>query len=116
MAHSLPILYELHWLPVKERINFKIAVLCYKSLNDEAPVYISNFLTPYIPKRALRSSSDTTKLVTPYAFSYKFYGGRSFSHVGPLVWNALPRKIREAESTEKFKSMLKHYLFTTTFF
>ena len=26
--HSLPILYELHWLPVKERIDYKIALMC----------------------------------------------------------------------------------------
>ena len=63
MALSLPILYELHWLPVRERICFKVAMLCFKCLDGNAPDYLKNMLEVYIPSRALRSSSDATKLV-----------------------------------------------------
>ena len=115
MSHSLPILYELHWLPVKERIGFKIAMLCFKCLNDEAPMYLKDMLEVYVPSRALRSASDRTKLVSRNNYNYRFYGGRSFTHIGPLIWNKLPKSIREANSIESFKSRLKHFLFTVTF-
>ena len=39
-----PVLKELHWLPVKQRIVFKILLLTYKALNALAPRYISDFL------------------------------------------------------------------------
>ena len=38
--HMSPILQQLHWLPVKFRIDFKILMLTYKALNNQAPDYI----------------------------------------------------------------------------
>ena len=52
-----PIRQALHWLPVKERIEFKMLLLCYKALNNQAPCYLANMLQPYVPSRKLRSSS-----------------------------------------------------------
>ena len=39
-SHITPALATLHWLPVKRRIDFKIALLVYKALNGQAPAYI----------------------------------------------------------------------------
>ena len=55
-GHTLPVLSELHWLPVEHRIVFKILLLVFKSLNNLAPSYISDLLTPYIPSGSFRSS------------------------------------------------------------
>ena len=115
MAHSSPILYELHWLPIEIRINYKTAMLCYKCLNDEAPQYLQDLLTIYVPSRTLRSSSDRTKLVVP-KYRYKTIGERSFTVSGPKVWNSIPKNIRESPTIETFKSKLKHFLFTETYF
>ena len=81
-AHSLPILYELHWLPVKERIHYKIALLCFKCLNDLAPSYLSDLLEIYSPNRHLRSSYDKSILKIPQ-MNYKTVGERSFKFSGP---------------------------------
>ena len=35
-----PLLQELHWLPVACRFDLKILVLTYKTMHDEAPVYL----------------------------------------------------------------------------
>ena len=43
--HTSPILQQLHWLPVKFRIDFKILMLTYKALNNQVPDYISELLT-----------------------------------------------------------------------
>jgi len=31
--HITPVLRQLHWLPVRQRIEFKLAVLVYKAVN-----------------------------------------------------------------------------------
>eukprot|EP00918_Siedleckia_nematoides_P064388 GHVU01140014.1.p1 GENE.GHVU01140014.1~~GHVU01140014.1.p1 ORF type:complete len:117 (-),score=6.33 GHVU01140014.1:616-966(-) len=38
------ILKELHWLPLEQRINYKVLVLTYKCLNGLAPSYLSQLL------------------------------------------------------------------------
>ena len=56
--HITPVLVDLHWLPVKQRIDFKILLLTYKALNGLAPAYIRELLTPYIHARTLRSMDN----------------------------------------------------------
>ena len=53
-----PVFIELHWLPIKQRISYKILLLTYKALNTMAPQYISDLLAPCIPVRTLRSSTS----------------------------------------------------------
>ena len=43
--HVTPLLYKLHWLPIQYRIDYKIILLCFKALNNLAPVYISELST-----------------------------------------------------------------------
>ena len=52
------ILYNLHWLPINYRIIFEILLITYKALNNLAPSYIHDLLTPYTPSRQLCSSSN----------------------------------------------------------
>ena len=56
--HITPVLYHLHWLPIRCRIDFNILLMTYKALNCQAPSYINELLTLYKPKRSLRSSSQ----------------------------------------------------------
>ena len=44
-------------LPVKSRIDIKILLLTYKSLNGLSLPYLQDLIVPYIPKRTLRSTS-----------------------------------------------------------
>ena len=62
-GHTSPLLSELHWLPVEQLIVFKILLLVFKTLNNLAPSYISDLLTPYIPSRCLRSSNQSLLVV-----------------------------------------------------
>ena len=55
--HITPILFGLHWLPVSQRIKFKILLLTFKALHQQSPTYIQDLLTRYLPSRPLRSSS-----------------------------------------------------------
>ena len=55
-----PLLQELHWLSVARRVDFKILVLTYKAMHDEAPVYLCELVRPYQPARALRSANSNS--------------------------------------------------------
>jgi hypothetical protein len=104
-----PPLRNLHWLPVKRRIQFKILLLCYKCLHEKGPAYLTELLVPYKPGRSLRSASSNL-LVEPKS-SMKTYGDRAFSVAGPRLWNDLPSSIKDSRSISSFKKALKTHLF-----
>ena len=107
---SSPLLISLHWLPIENRIKFKILLHIYKSLNDLSPVYLRECITTYVPSRdGLRSSLDTTRLVIPR--SSRRVGDRSFGVCGPSLWNKLPLSIRLSPSIAVFKNRLKTHMF-----
>ena len=111
--HITPILKQLHWLPVKERVNFKIALQVYKCLNGHAPSYLSELISYNVPSRNLRSSS-LNYLTTPKINSITF-GGRSFIYSAPRVWNELDISIRNSFSLQTFKIRLKTFYFDKYF-
>ena len=113
-THSTPLLQKLHWLPVSERIKYKVACMCYHSFAGTAPAYISELLHVYTPSRTLRSSSDSKLLKIPQ-FKRKMHGFRSFSHFGPQLWNSLPFDLRHSQTFESFKTQLKTHLFSQYF-
>ena len=51
--HITPVLRSLHWLPVRQRISYKLACLVFKSLHGLAPCYLCELLELYKPARAL---------------------------------------------------------------
>ena len=61
--HITPILRALHWLPVRQRIAFK--VLTFKALNNLAPAYLTLLLATYVPQRRLRSSDSSLLILVP---------------------------------------------------
>ena len=105
-----PILKELHWLKVPQRIDFKVLVLTFKALHGQAPIYLKDFLQPYKPARSLRSQKDCL-LVLPRARQHRF-GDRAFPMAAARLWNNLPYDTRTAASLPVFKKKLKTFLFS----
>jgi len=104
-------LKTLHWLPVKARIDYKVASLCFHCLHtDSCPTYLSELLCPYQPARSLRSQDAALLSVPKYLL--KSFGRRSFSVFAPTLWNSLPFDLRHTQSLAVFKKNLKTYLFT----
>ena len=65
-CHITPLLVDLHWLPVKCRIEFKNLLIVFKIFKGLAPSYSSFIITPKpVSKCNLRSSSDGTLLSYP---------------------------------------------------
>ena len=111
--HITPYLKQLHWLPVRSRLQYKLLLLVHKALNGLAPPYILELLKLYVSARNLRSSSGnllklpSTKTVT--------YGERQFSYGATELWNNLPSSFRTMDSLPLFKKTLKTYFFVKAF-
>ena len=57
-CHITPILADLHWLPVRHRINFKIATIAFKVWYFQQPSYLATLVPRYVPMRSLQSLSS----------------------------------------------------------
>ena len=107
--HITPILFDLHWPPVSERIKFKILLLTFKALHQQSLTYIQNLIIRYLPSSSFESSF--TLSLNPVSFNLKTYGSRAFSVSAPELWNKLPDDIRSCENLSLFKHKLKTHLF-----
>ena len=114
-CHITPVLRELHWLPVKFRIDYKILLLTYKGLHEICPDYLKDLLVICNNKRYNLRSSDSLLLKNPSFKSSSTLGDRSFQVAAPILWNALPGDIRDITNLDSFKRSLKTYLFKIAF-
>ena len=112
--HITPVLFNLHWLPIYYRINYKIILFTFKALHGLAPSYICNLISKYKPVRCLRSADKM--LLTSSSYNLKSYGYRSFQVSAPVLWNSLPTSIRNIDCLTSFKRELKTYLFKLAFY
>ena len=108
-CHITATLEKLHWLPVEQRITFKLLLLTYRAFYGTAPTYLCSLINQYAPSRSLRSTNQL--LLSIPKTRLKTYGDRAFYAAAPKSWNALPLYIRQADTLQYFKSQLKTYLF-----
>jgi len=82
--HITPILRQLHWLPVRRRVDFKIAVLVFRCLTGQAPGYLAEDcqLVADVSARRLQSA-DTATCVTRRTSN--IFGDQCFAAAGPQL-------------------------------
>ena len=94
---------ELHWLPVLQRVQFKIGIMVFKAINNLSPVFISDLITlssTVTRRRDLRSSSQQVLLVPRHRIQF-------------ATRALFPINVRIATTIMTFRSRLKQYLFKT---
>ena len=104
--HITPLLSDLHWLRVPERIEYKICLLVYKCIHGLAPTYLSDGIKPVCSlqsRRRLRSSTSLDVLVP--ATKTKM-GNSAFSMWGSTTWNKLPISMCLSVTLAIFKTRL----------
>ena len=104
------ILRELHWLPVRRRVDFKLATFMYKTLHSQIPRYLSgNCQLISDASRRLRSSNTFTFAVPR---TRTRLGDRSFAVAGPQIWNSLPADLRLVDNSyyARFRRLLKGHV------
>ena len=114
--HITPTLIQLHWLPIRQRIQFKILLLTWKSLRTCTILYINELL---IRRMCQHGHWDhqikADKLVLSTQKTLSSYGDRAFSSCAPKLWNSLPMDIRCCVSLDVFKNRLKTFLFQSAY-
>jgi hypothetical protein len=84
-AHVSPALYELHWLPMEQRLTFKLCVFMYLIHTGPSPSYLSELVmsTSSIASRS-RLRSANSRRYEPPAIRLKL-GEQSFAFAGPVA-------------------------------
>jgi len=114
---------HLHWLPVPQRIQFKLCLLTYKALHGLAPSYIADLCRPVTTIVSRQRLQSTTRGDLVVSSSVTHFGTRAFAVAdprhrhheyliihdvyGPKAWNQLPMHIRARASVGLFKTALK---------
>ena len=110
-THISPYLKELHWLPIKFRIEFKITILTFQAIHGLAPKYFCELVRIKEQSSYHLRSSEEIILLQPSEKSLTRHGDRAFQFAAPRLWNRLPRDLKLLNSIGTFKTQLKTYLF-----
>ncbi len=111
-----PLLQKLNWLPVKCRVQYRLAVLAFLCRQNRAPSYLANEILDSASqaRRPNMRSSVSGKVIQPRT-KHPTLGGRSFSAAASNVWNSLPPALRLADNVRVFKKRLKAHFLATAF-
>ena len=109
-AHITRHLKDQHWLPIKQRIIFKVLLLTYRAYNGSAPGYMCDLISRKEQTQWSLRRDNKLELKAPVT-RLKTYGDRCFEFAAAKEWNALPLHVKKSETLESFKVKLKTFLF-----
>ena len=105
-----PLMRELHWLPIRQRIHFKMLLFTFKAIHGIVPLYIQD-LVQVKSQGAYKLRSSRAVLLDAPSIRTKFtLGDRAFQLAAPKLWNSLPSELRLINNIDIFKRHRKTYL------
>src|SRR6218665_2481159 len=104
----------LRWLPVRQRIHYRLSTIVWRRVLGIAPTYLMELFiltSSCTGGQSLRSASTGDCVVPCARTAIKQH--RTFSIVGPSVWNSLPSEIRSLsrDLPGSFYKLLKTFIF-----
>jgi len=107
---------RLHWLPIKQCVDYKLCCHVHNVSIGHAPAYLPDMLTACadVPSFSRLWTSSSGDYVIPR--TRLELGERAFAVTAPLAWNKLPRELKKTKCTTTFKRLLKTFLFETAYF
>ncbi len=80
--HITPVLPSLHWLPISERIKYKVLPVTFKAIHGvPPPSYLAALLNPYVTERSLCSAGKGLLCVPKHFPTWVLYS--------PVFWHAV---------------------------
>jgi len=110
--HITPLLHDLHWLRVPQRIEFKLAVLAFCCLHGMAPPYLARELRRVADMDSRLHCASTFELNIPPTCRLI---QRTFGVTAARIWNSVPSDVTASPSLSVFKRWLKTSLFSRSF-
>jgi len=106
--HITPILRQLHWLPVRQRVLFKDRCPCVP-MSGRPSTIVHHRTCQTIASLPLTPDRSSNSLMCVVRRAHNMYGERCFATAGPRVRNSLPAE--QCDSLMQFKRCLKTFLF-----
>ena len=102
---------NLHWLPIRYHVIYKLCILMHMVHNGFSPGYISELVSAMsaLPGRRRLRSTCGNRYEIP-VIHHKI-GEWAFFYAGTAAWNSLPTTLINMTDTQTFKCSLKTYLF-----
>ena len=101
--HATPLINELGWLKIEDKVVYDICLFVFKVLNEEVPHWVVDFKTVMETRERLtRQSSD---LAVPRRRTK--IADKAMSVRGPKLWNNLPEDLKNIKGMPNFKKHLK---------
>ena len=105
-SRTSELMKKLHWLPIKQRIQYKAGCLMHKVKHGKPPTYLKDLF------QLNSSSSNPSRRELFQVPAVKTnYEKRAFMNSGCYYWNSLPSYVRNESNYKCFKTMLKTLLF-----
>ena len=102
---ATPVLQNLQWMKMKEKVEYDQCVMVYKVIHNNYPEWLLNF--PYVTQLNEIVTRQNRDLLIPRVRTDN--GARSLLVCGPRAWNKLPQNIKELSSLTSFKKALTSY-------
>ena len=106
-SHAAPLFVKLNILPIYDMISLQIGVFMFNCYKDLLPLPFKGYfqLNCHIHSYNTRNANN---FHTPLAQTCSTK--RSIFYFGPILWNDLPLSMKQANSANYFKFLLKRYL------
>jgi len=108
--HVKPALKQLHWLPVEERIIYKLCLFMHYIHIGLAPKYLSDCVSTVSVASGRYRLRSTGSEVYILPRTRTRFGERGFFYSGPAGWNTLPSVLHDITDTSTFRKRLKNVL------
>jgi len=104
----------LHWLPIQQRILYRLSSIVWRCVLGIAPTYLLDLFTltsTCSGRQSLHSASRGDFVVPHDRTAIKQH--RAYSIVGPSAWNSLPSELRSLprDLSSLFYKLLKTFIF-----
>jgi len=114
--HVTSLLRDRHWLPVKQRVEYKLCMIVHRCLYDDAPSYLVDLITPSAAASARAGLRSAESMTVAVPCTLSSLGDRSFATAGLRALNKLLSHLHLMQSTETFRRHLKFFYFTRPFY
>ena len=108
--HVTPILKDLNWIGIRDKISFDICIFMYKVINNMLPDWLYKF--PLVSDTQVRSTRQSNHLAIKRTNTD--LSKRAISVRGPKEWNDIPSYIKNSSSIQLFKKNLKKHMLSNS--
>ena len=105
--HVTPILKQLRWLPVRQQLFYRDAIMAFKCMTGRAPEYLSE---KFIKRCEVTSRKTRNSQMLNIPLFRTSSGQRTFYYRTVTLWNSLQQELKLCKSVSQFKCSLRRKL------